>query len=334
MDKQKVYDTEDPFCNSSVFLHEEQDCDFEAYFSCVKEFPGGSRMCQHPSVCLNNNGVAVLFYTWLNRLYYRVGRYQDGHSTLMWGPDVFFHAGSSPEVTLSDKNTLVVVRNHLLRRLSSFRVGVVDEDNLKIEMMELDVLTNGINPSVTLINSPVGSEDKLLILYHSRNHFKYDCLYSIAKITDQERKIAFVGLRDQKLPELDDSTKMSVSADKEGTLVILFENILSHCLSYVVGKLENNRVVISEVRKFTIGYCPQVCLVGDRKATESHEAALGSSVVFKYGRVRDDKIYWCKGQKYKSGYTPSVTSNGDHVLEVHVSLLGTLQYRTGFLKDV
>lgn len=305
----------------------------ELYLSSSKDFSESSHMYRNPHVCLNNKGLVVVFYGKYKSLYYRVGKC-NRDVVVTWGDECFYHDGFFPQAVLGDNNVIVVVRSHVIRRRCSCRVGKVIKESLTIKWgKEFNTLGNGtgINPSVALIEQPKLEDCTVIIFYETSEFFKYRSFYSVGRFNDTATRLLSLGQTEKRVPELDHCRNISVSANKEGTLLLMFQSSIGHTLSYAIGKYEGSVIHNLMPISFTIGYFPKVSLLNDGMAIEIHEAALGSSLVIKYGNIEDDgKIQWSKGQKYESAYKPSLACTDDHKLvEVHTSFLTALKYRTG-----
>ena len=312
---------------------QEQHCD-NLYLTPVKEFPGKSRLYRNPHVCFNNNGVVVVFYGKYKRLYYQIGKY---NHDITWGNEYFYHDGFFPQAALGDNGVLVVVRSHVIRRRCSCRVGYVNEEALTVEWGEEFNRGlgsgAGMNPSVALIEKPEVADSAVILFYTTSEFAKYRSFYSVGKFNNTTTKLSSIGPTERHVAELDNCKNISVAANKEGTVLLLFQSSTSlrHTLSYAVGKFEDNVINNLMPFTFTIGYFPRVNLLSNGMAIETHEAVGSSSLVFKYAQVEGDgKIQWSKGQKCESGYTPSLACN-DHLklVDVHTSYFGGLRYRTG-----
>lgn len=305
--------------------------EFEAYLSAGKLFLDGSRLCHSPCVCLNNNGVVVVFYRKVIGLYYQVGKYNCELNKIVWGAECSYQNGRCPQAVLSDKGVIVVVRSHVLQRRCSCRVGLVNEENLTVEWGEdrEREMGHGMRPSVALVDSAVGTDSTALFFYETSG-LQYRSFYSIGKVSDNG-KMTFVG-QPEHIALLNDCKNISVAANKQGNVLLLVQSSIGHTLSYAVGRFENGTLnnLMGTPNSFTIGYNPRVSLLNNGMAIEMHEAALGPSLVFYFGWLRNGEIEWSIGKKNENGYNPSLACN-DHLklVEFHTTSLQTVKYRTG-----
>lgn len=277
----------------------------------------------------------MVFYGWGKNLYYQVGRYTHGQNKITWGDETFYHEGLFPQAVLSDKGVVVVVRSHLLKRRCSLRAGAVDKDDLTINWGEAAdrLLGSGINPSIAIIDKPVGVDSTLIFFYESNHLSEYRSFYSVGKVNDQATRFSFVGQTERRVAELDNYKHVSVSANKEGKLVLLFRSAFSHTLNYAVGSFENGEIHNLAIDNFTKGYYPRVSLLNNGMVIEMHEAALGPSLVFKFGWLNENTIQLCRGKKNETGYKPSLACNDQlDIVEVHTTFFKKLKYRIGHLE--
>jgi hypothetical protein len=130
----------------------------------------------------------------------------------------------------------------------------------------------------------------------------------------------------------------SVSSDGSNNVVEVHQGVTPDTLWYHTGVLSNGKIDWSQVTyEFGAGYFPCVSIDGSC-VVEVHEVfgqgGLPATLWYHTGVLSNGKITWSAAVEYDTGSFPSVSVNGNEVIEVHQGATpGTLWYRTGVLSN-
>ena len=312
--------------------------EFESYLSPERDLQVEKKLSlTTPFVCLNNQNIFVLLFIKRDRhlVYYRVGTIATeennvrAKSEIRLGPpnDSQLGIADSFQAALNDNNIIIIVQCY--QRVVTYTLGQVDTENQKIEWLGQTIrFGTGINPTVAL------TIDTAVLFYECSSNDQPNCIIGELR----ENRVRTHPVENHQV--LRHATTLSVSANVNNQVVVLYRKAYTIYLWYAIGEIREHQFHITANAAYTVGYLPRLCLLNNGLVVDTHEEAIGCSLVIKIGQLitrGNPAIYWFKGRKYKYGRRPSIACNTDglHTIEVHTTLLRKrLQFRIGVLREI
>ena len=264
-----------------------------------------------PSVCMNENGTAVLVYQSSGQIFYIVGCLslttdQKQELRLDWGKSVFIKNGCNVQTAINNHDEVVIVFSEENARVCHYRGGVVQQDEKTIEWWEDKSckLANGANPTVAL-------RDRTAIFVHEAAYWTYRSFYRIGEI--REKKIWMT--EEHCLRALDGYKQISVAVNSCGQVLFTCRSIAYCSLYYTLGQLIGSELqkVPTKVSSYGDGYFNHISLLDDNHVIAVHESWIGSDVMFKPGRITVqqnlDTVEWEEEQRVDTGYRITAAVN-------------------------
>ena len=278
--------------------------------SAAARFPDAGK-ANFPSVCMNENGTAVLFYQSSGQIFYIVGclssttDHQQGWG-FDWGNSVFIKNGCNVQAAINNHDEIVIVFSEENARVCRYRGGVVQQDEKKIEWWEDKSckLANGVNPTVAL-------RDRTAIFVHEAAHWTYRAFYRIGVIRENN-----IWMTDEhRLRALDGYKQISVAVNSSGQVLFTCRAIAYYSLYYTLGQLIGSELqkVPAKVSLYGDGYFNHVSLLDDNRVIAVHESWIGSDVMLQPGRITVqqnlDTVEWEEEQRVDTGYRITAAVN-------------------------
>jgi len=238
---------------------------------------------EYPSVCMNENGTVVVFFTRSGMLNYMVGVATADTSTtppsytMAWGQSQEIGDGCNVKAAINEQNEVVVVFSKNYRRICYYHFGQVDPSNKSIEWKgDRLKLCDGVNPSVAMRGQTV-------IFVYEAQYGTYRSYYRVCEIRDN---VLWISLEDKEreIPELAKCKEIGVALNKDNTVMLSCRSVVGWKLYYAMARLEAGEIKdVDFVGEYASGYYPDISLLDNGCALSINENYVGGMLQFKFG---------------------------------------------------